>query len=290
MPEIYMTKYGVSELHPAIRLIKFLEKCCIRFADTVLTPNSAFRDLFVFRSCPPWKIHIVMNTPQETVFNLDSSVVPTAKKNGFVIMYHGSILSYNGLDIALEAIERVQAKIPNLRFEVYGDGDFKEKFLKRVNELNLNSIVRYHGPKPVEKIADAIKLCTLGIIPNKKSVFTNLNLPVRIFEYLAMKKPVVAPCTQGIMDYFDENSLLFFEPGNVESLKDIILDAYHNPLRCQHILNRGLNIYKNHRWELEKRHLIDVVKNTMERNKNISKSQMRFAEVATLIISSLIIN
>jgi glycosyltransferase involved in cell wall biosynthesis len=263
MPEVYMTKYGVSELHPAIRLIKFIEKCSIRFADTVLTPNIAFRDLFVSRGCPPWKIHIVMNTPQETIFNLNSNIAPINRENGFVIMYHGTIAAYNGLDIALEAIAGIQTKIPNLKFEVYGDGDFKEKFLKRINELNLNSIVSYYGPKPIEKIAEAIKLSNLGIIPNKMTCFTNLNLPVRIFEYLAMKKPVVVPRTKGIMDYFDENSLFFFEAGSVDSLKEIILDAYRNPLKCQHILNRGFNIYKNHQWKLYKKRLVDVVENIL---------------------------
>jgi glycosyltransferase involved in cell wall biosynthesis len=118
-----------------------LEKWSIRFADAVLTPNVAFRDLFVSRGCPLWKIHIVMNSPQETIFKLDSGVSRKDRENGFVIMYHGHITAHNGLDVALEAIARLREQIPILKFEVYGDGDFTEKFLDRVNELNLNSIV-----------------------------------------------------------------------------------------------------------------------------------------------------
>lgn len=261
MPEIYMTKYRAGGSHPVIRLIKFVEKCSIRFADTVLTPNIAFRDLFVSRGCPPWKIHIVMNSPQETIFNLNSGVAPVTTGNGFVIMYHGYITGHNGLDTALEAIARVQGQMPNLIFEVYGDGDFRGQFLNRVNELNLNSIVKYNGDRPIEYIAEAIKFSNVGIVPNLMSPFTNLNLPTRIFEYLAMKKPVIAPRTKGIMDYFDENSLLFFEAGNVDSLADRIVNAYRDPSRCQYVLNRGLNIYNNHRWELYKKRLIDVVNN-----------------------------
>jgi glycosyltransferase involved in cell wall biosynthesis len=261
MPEIYITKFEVSELHPIIRFLKFLEKCCIRFADIVLTPNIAFRDLFVRRGCPPWKIHIVMNTAQETIFKCDSNVAAIGSENGFVIMYHGTFLAHNGLDLALKAIARVKEEIPNLKFEVYGDGEFRDEFLKLVHELKLNSTVKYHGPKPVEHIAEAIKSINLGVIPNKRTRFTDLNLPTRIFEYLAMKKPVIAPRTKGIMDYFDENSLLFFEPGSVDSLKNIILNAYRDPLGCQDILKRGINVLNNHRWELNKNRFIDVVKN-----------------------------
>lgn len=263
MPELYETKYSLNASHPFIHLITSLERYSIRFADLVLTPNIAFRDLFISRGCPPSKIHIVMNSPQETIFNLHSGNPPITGKNGFVIMYHGYIVAYNGLATALEAVALLREKIPNLTFEVYGDGDFREKFLERVNELRLNGIVNYHGFKPLEDIVKAIGSINLGIIPNKMSPFTNLNFPTRIFEYLAMKKPVIAPRTKGIMDYFDENSLLYFEAGNVDSLKETILDAYHNPSRCQYILNRGITIYNNHRWELYKQRFIDLVENIL---------------------------
>lgn len=261
MPEIYITKFAVSESYPVIRLIKFMEKCCIRFADIVLTPNIAFRDLFVLRGCPPWKIHIVMNTAQETIFKCDSDLASIGRENGFVIMYHGTMLSHNGLDLALQAIAQLQEEIPNLKFEVYGDGDFRDEFLKLVHELRLNGIVKYHGQKPVEYIAEAIKSINLGVIPNKMTRFTNLNLPVRIFEYLALKKPVIVPRTKGIKDYFDEDSLLFFDAGNVDSLRERILDAYRNPSRCQYVLKRGIDIHEDLRWEVGKKRFVTLVEN-----------------------------
>ncbi|MDD1779547.1 MAG: glycosyltransferase family 4 protein [Candidatus Helarchaeota archaeon] len=259
MPEIYMTKYAVTKSHPAIRLIRFLEKCSIRFADMVLTPNIAFRDLFISRGCPPSKIHIVMNSPQENIFNFKSPNKPTTGEDGFVIMYHGYIAARNGLDIALEAIVRLRGKIPNLKFEVYGDGDFVRQFLNRVKEMNIDSFVNYRGFKPIEEIVEAIKSIHVGIIPNRMNPFNNLNLPTRIFEYLSMKKPVIAPRTKGIADYFDEESLHFFEAGDVDSLARAILDVYSNPARAQLRLEEGINIYNLHRWELEKNHLIKLV-------------------------------
>jgi glycosyltransferase involved in cell wall biosynthesis len=266
MPEVYMTKYYILASHPAIWLLRLIEKWSTQFADIVLTPNIAFRNLFISRGCPDWKIHIVMNSPQENIFKADLVGVPEIDKRDFVIMYHGVIMERNGIDTALDAISLAQKQISNLIFEVYGEGDYVKRFLKKVEELDLKHIVHYHGYQPLEMIARAIQKAELGIIPNKMSPFTNLNLPTRIFECLSMAKPVVAPRTDGILDYFDEDSLYFFKPGDPKSLAERIMEVYQNRPRCQQILNRGLKVYQAYRWELQKRHFIEVVRNLVGRN------------------------
>jgi glycosyltransferase involved in cell wall biosynthesis len=264
MPEVYITKYSIKPSHPVIRALCALERISIHFANLVLTPNIAFRDLFVSRGCPERKIHIVMNSPQESIFNVNCDERTLMNRNGFVIMYHGTITERNGLETALEAMILLKKEISNLRFEVYGSGDFITQFLERVDQLNLNSIVNFHGYKPLQTIAKAIQSINVGIIPNQMSPFTNLNLPTRIFEYLALNKPVVAPRTKGILDYFDNGSLYFFDPGNADSLVNTILDIYHNPSRCQLVLERGTKIYNMHRWEFEKKYFLSLVKNLLK--------------------------
>ena len=266
MPEVYMTKYSILASDPAIWLLRLIEKWSTQFANIVLTPNITFRNLFISRGCPDWKIHIVMNSPQENIFKADPDDVPEIDKRDFVIMYHGVIMERNGIDTALDAISLAQKQISNLIFEVYGEGDYVKRFLKKVEELDLKHIVHYHGYQPLEMIARAIQKADLGIIPNKMSPFTNLNLPTRIFECLSMAKPVVAPRTDGILDYFDEDSLYFFKPGDPKSLAERIMEIYQNRPRCQQILNRGLKVYQAYRWELQKRHFIEVVRNLVGRN------------------------
>ena len=77
-----------------------------------------------------------------------------------------------------------------------------------------------YGRKYLEEIVKEIEKCDLGIIPNQRNAFTDINTPTRVFEYLAMGKPVIAPSTEGIRDYFDNDSLLFFEAGNSETWRN----------------------------------------------------------------------
>jgi len=204
-----------------------------------------------------------MNSPLEEVFRGDCQSLRIPGENGFVVMYHGYIAEHNGLETALEAISRIRKEVQHLKFEIYGFGNlaYIQKLLRRVEELGLTDIVDYHGYQSQSVIAQAIQSISVGVIPNKMTPFTNLNLPTRIFEYLAMKKPVIAPHTKGIMDYFNEESLHLFEAGNVDSLAGVILDVCRNPSRRQSTLERGIEIYNKHRWGAEKRHLVELVKN-----------------------------
>ena len=261
MPEVYMAKYSIKLSHPIISFLIFLEKLSIWFSDFVITPNIAFRNLFISRGCPKSKIQIVMNSPDEKIFSCSWRKYEKKKidNDEFRIMYHGTITERNGLDLALEALNMLRNKIPNISFHVYGEGDFVEYFLKLVKKLNLDDLVHYHGQVAPETIAREIELIDVGLIPNKKNPFTNINMPTRIFEYLCKGKPVIVPRTKGILDYFDEESLYFFEPGSVDKLVEKIIDVYNNPARCHDILARGISVYKKYRWELQRQHLLKLV-------------------------------
>lgn len=226
MPEVYMSKYLVEATHPIIRLIRLMERCSIRFSDLLLAVNSSCRELIIRRGCPRSKVHIVMNLPQNSVFGSDpASTNPdvTRKKNSFVVMYHGMVVERNGLGVALKAIERVRDRIPNLVFEVYGEGDFVKQFLELSRAKNLGQIINYHGFAAHDKIAQAIQRADVGLIPNIATVLWEYATPTRMFEYLCLGKPVTVPRTKAIVDCFDDESLCFFQSGNAGSVvtKDV---------------------------------------------------------------------
>ena len=249
-PEVFMTKYKIGSRHPLVRLLKLIERGSIRFAHIVLTPNKAFKEVFTRRGAPREKIHIVMNSPQEELFNIEE-VQESKKDSSFRIMFHGTLVERHGLDTALYAVKMLKGRIPSLTFDVYGAGDFVEAFKNLVNELELADVVKYHGKVPLQKIPSAIAQCSVGVIPNKKSPFTEINLPTRIFEYLCLGKPVVAPRTCGILDYFDDKSLFFFEPGDHKSLSEALWRVYAYPEDRKHIVERGMKVYKQYRWKKE---------------------------------------
>ena len=263
MPELFRTIFSVADDHPMIAALKWLEKFSIRFADLVITPNISFRNLFISRGCPPGKIHIIMNSPQENIFTKD--IDPNRHERGlnrrdFTLILHGVIEERQGHDIAVRAVSTLRHKIPGIMLHIYGNGGFSKHVQHLVKNLNLQNRVIFHGSVPLEEIAKALSTIDVGIVPNRKNAFTELNFPTRIFECLAMGKPVIAPRTQGILDYFDEESLFLFEPGNAKELAKQIIEVYSNSAQRQQIVERGMEVYLQYTWKMQSQQLVNLVR------------------------------
>ncbi len=264
MPELMKTIFRASEESKSVRLLKLLEKWSIAQTDLVITVNLACKKIFSSRSCAPEKIAVVMNAPDGSIFPFRAvrarPVASPSQEKPFVIMYHGSIVERNGLDIAIDAVEQVRNVVPSAELRVFGGSTpFLESMKDRVRERNLGESVRFLGQKSLEEIVKEIEECDLGVIPNHYNAFTEINTPTRIFEYLALGKPVIAPTTSGIKDYFSNASLLFFEPGNPADLAREIEYAYNHPQEVLEIAKRGQQIYLEHTWEYERETLLSRV-------------------------------
>jgi glycosyltransferase involved in cell wall biosynthesis len=261
MPEVFITKFGSGSR--LISLLRFFEKLSIRFSDLVLTPNKAFERLFKSRNSGR-RIAVVMNAPLERIFPLRPPVAREAgTERPFILMYHGTLVERHGLHLALEAVAALRTKIPLLRFHLYGAStDYLTKTIfPLIFTLGLKERVTYFGELPLEEIVKRIEECDLGVIPNLKTPFTEINFPTRIFEYLACGKPVVVPDTEGIRDYFWGNEILFFTPGNVTALADKILFVAEHPQESAAFADRGQTVYNRYRWSGQEAKFIEEIAN-----------------------------
>ena len=180
-----------------------------------------------------------------------------------VVCVHGSCLAgennvNSGAGNILGAL--AGSAVPTAELRIYGHPTpFLERVMESVRAKGLHDVVHYLGLQRAEDIVDAIEECDLGIIPNQRNVFTEINTPVRIFEYLAMGKPVIAPRAVGIQDYFNDESLLFFELGNSDDLARKIEYVFFHPSDTIEIVKRGQGVYLAHTWCQERLSFVNLV-------------------------------
>jgi glycosyltransferase involved in cell wall biosynthesis len=214
-----------------------------------------------------------MNSPDGEIFPYRAALsypVRTPDQK-FYMMYHGSLVERNGLELAVNALARLHKAMPTAELRVYGRSTpYLEHVMNTVRSLDLENNVRYLGAKTLGELAREIETCHVGIIPNQRNTFTDINTPTRIFEYLALGKPVIAPRTTGIQDYFAPDSLLFFESGNSDDLaKKIEYAAFHTSEMIA-IADRGQQVYLAHTWQQEKDTLVSLVVGLIEKGKQRS--------------------
>ena len=268
MPELMMTIFGSEESNQSVQLLKSLEKWSIARADLAVTVNVACKRIFSSRSCPPEKIAVVMNAPDGKIFPFRAPQERLSRDGDkrFVVMYHGSLVERNGLDVAVDALARVRETIPNAELNIFGAPTaFLDRVMETVRNKGLEEVVHYGGRKQIDDLVQEIDNCDVGVIPNRRNAFTEINTPTRVFEYLAMGKPVIAPSTQGIRDYFSKESLLFFEPGDPIDLAQQIEYAFFHPREVLDIVQRGQKVYMEHTWDCERETLLGRVSGILHR-------------------------
>ena len=263
MPELMMSIFGLENDSRSVRLLTWLEKMSMALADVVITVNIACKRLFGSRSCPLEKIGVVMNAPDDKIFAFRAarSYPRRIGSNPFVIMYHGSLVERNGLDLAIDALALTRATIPNSELRICGrKTPFLDHCFEKAVKMGVREHVKYLGPKSLEEIVQEVERCDLGIIPNPRNAFTQINTPTRIFEYLALGRPVIAPKTTGIQDYFDVGSLLYFEPGSAKDLAAKIEYAYCHHSELVTTTEQGQQMYLEHTWPREEKTLVTIIK------------------------------
>jgi glycosyltransferase involved in cell wall biosynthesis len=266
MPELMMSIFGLREKSYAVRLLKMLEKLSLSFADAVMTVNEACRKIFASRSCSGEKLTVIMNSPDEEIFRFHEASIPAVSppdlSKPFILMYHGALVERHGLDLAVQALVEVRKSIPKAELRIFGNKTpFLEHVLRLVEDLGLKEeAIRYVGPKNLEQIAYAISQCDVGIIPNRKSIFTQLNTPTRIFEFLSQGKPVIVPRAPGILDYFGPEELVMFELGDAKDLASKIDFAFWHPAEVALMVERAQQVYRAHKWSTERIRFLRLVK------------------------------
>ncbi len=264
MPELMTTIFTLNQNSLAVRVVRQLEKWSMACADLVITVNVACKRIFAGRSCRAEKVGIVMNSPDGKIFPYRSArsypISESASGKPLVIMYHGSLVERNGLDIAVDSLARVRKTAPSATLKICGASTpFLEQVMQNARSLGLQSCIRYLGPMQLEELVAEIETCDVGIIPNQRNPFTDVNTPTRIFEYLALGKPVIAPRTPGIQDYFNSESLLFFEAGNAGDLAKQIEYVHFNSRQATETAERGQRVYLAHTWQAERATFVGMV-------------------------------
>lgn len=264
MPELMMTIFKLDKDSLSVRLLRQIEKWSIARANSVVTVSITFKRVFSARSCRPEKVEVVMNSPDGEIFPFrePSPQVPGKgdSRKPFVIMYHGSLVERNGLDLAVEALAHVRQTVPEAELRIYGSATpFLDRVMSMAKDKGLREVVHYLGPRQLEDLVGEIEGCDVGVIPNHRNSFTDINTPTRIFEYLALGKPAIVPNTSGIRDYFSKESLVFFESGNAVDMARSIAYVSSHPAEVTEIVRRGQEVYQEHYWQKERLRLVAVV-------------------------------
>ncbi len=258
MPELYRSKYGLTEESRAVRTLRALERSSTGFADLVITASEAFADRLVATGLAPEKVNVILNTADPSVFPAPEAVRRRVSGEGFTVFWHGSMVPRYGLDLAIRGVGLARDSVPGLRFLVFGEGECAEEMHRLVGELALEDVVVFGGQISHLDMASHLADADVGVVPNIPDVHIDMAYPTKLFEFVQMGVPVIATRTRILERRFDDEAIFFVEP-SAESIAAGIVRVYRNPDGATAAARRARELVDPVSWERMGRRYVDCI-------------------------------
>lgn len=167
-------------------------------------------------------------------------------KDTTVLLYAGILGHAQGLEIILKAAEKVKHE-PNILFAIVGDGPEKEKLERLIAGMSLTNVRMFPSVSKAE-MPYLVKAADAAVVPLKKLDLFKGAIPSKIFENLAMEKPVLLGVDGEARELFIKNAGagIYFEPENFEELAQAALEVHKDETRLKSLGVKGREFVTNH--------------------------------------------
>ena len=109
----------------------------------------------------------------------------------FVIAYIGNHAEWAGLLFLLDVFKLVKARRSDACLLVVGPGSEIPKAKEKMSREKIRDVI-FTGPVSVSEVAAYFAACDLGVLPFERDPHANLSFPIKVIEYNAARKIVVA--------------------------------------------------------------------------------------------------
>jgi len=231
----------------ATSTLTFLEHSVWRRVDHVITVTEAYREVIARSGVPRERISVVLNTPDPAVMRPDQRREP--KGGVYKIVFHGAVTDRSGIESVVRAMPRVLEEVSEAHVLVIGTGDGRRAVHTAIADLGLSNHVEFLDryvalSEVVGYIADA----HAGVVPTKRSSYTDHILPVRFLEYATLGVPIVATRLPLLDHYVGEEAAYFVPQPEPGAIAEGLIRLAQDPGYCRRIVQRARQFTQDHPW------------------------------------------
>jgi glycosyltransferase involved in cell wall biosynthesis len=208
IPFVY---YLIDHLHTllphwSMRVVaKQVERLNIRHADSILVINKGLKDYVVNMGGDPNNVSIIPAGVDLVEFHpsVSGSAIRLAhgvREDDTLLFFMGHLYSFSGLKEVAEALR--SSETSHLKLMVVGDGGIYSELLEMSAEGDLRDKMIMVGKVPFSEVPQYLAAADICLLPAYKNKTMENIVPIKIYEYMAMGKPVIATKLPGIFQEF----------------------------------------------------------------------------------------
>lgn len=191
-PELFLTKFGRrrSVLHRSTLL---LERLTFAMSNVVVSTNESYANVAKRRGRKRGDdVFVVRNAPDLSRMTAAAPAPELKRGRRFLIGYVGVMGPQDGLDHALSALALLRRSRQDWHAILAGEGEARPELERMTRDLGLQDVVEFAGWLNDEQIATLLSTSDLCLAPEPSSPLNDVSTMVKIAEYMARSRPVVA--------------------------------------------------------------------------------------------------
>ena len=239
------------------------ERVSMSFSDALITVNESMRRRISAMCGRP--VTVVMNLPDPAVFGAREE--PRHTDGQDFLVYSGAITHRNGPDLIIEALSLLTGEFPALRLRIVGNGPALESLVRMAGDLAVADRVDFLDWVPNHEIPGLVSGAAAGVSAHREDTFGTLVFSMKVAEYAALGLPVVCSGITTMRHYFDDDELMFFEPGNACDLARAIRDLLTDPAGAEERAARSRIKLGKLDWPAQKETLVATVEALASENR-----------------------
>lgn len=226
-PETIEVKFGPGGLP---RLARVCERLTFAVANHVIATNESYARIARERGGKLTRdVTIVRNAPPSSWMHLPVCV-RAGNLTSVRLAYVGSISAQDGVEGLAPVLARLALLDPpvDATLTIVGDGDARASLEAEFNRLGVADRVTFTGWVPVDRVPDLLYDADVCVDPAPATEVNQLSTMIKIAEYLALGKPVVA---YDLLETRNTvaNAALLAEPGDVDGFTQAIARIARDP-------------------------------------------------------------
>ncbi|ETW98436.1 MAG: hypothetical protein ETSY1_18800 [Candidatus Entotheonella factor] len=264
-PEMYTVRFEHGGNRWAHRVLYGLERLSHRLADHVIVVNESYKRIAMTRGrVPESRLTVVRNGPDVALLNAARSealpVVVEAAEGRTILAYVGVMGYQDGLDYLLRALHHLVHDLGRSDFAcvLIGQGDAYADLQATTSALALEDYVIFTGWVDYDQVGSYLQAADICVAPEPSNPYTDLSTTIKMMEYMALGKPIVAfelPEHQ----WTAREAALYARPNDELEFARHLAALMDDPERRQQMGAYGRNrIETELAWPYQAKHLIEA--------------------------------
>ena len=224
------------------------------------------------------QITVIVNGVNTNLFKpLDTN--ETRKKlnldeHGYLIVLVGKLLAWQGAERLIKCFPYVIREYPESRLLIVGDGPLKSELVTLARSIGVQGKVIFTGAiahQEVPLYINASNICVTTVQPVRSGYSA-----LKLYEYMACGRPVVATRTSGFEILEGSDAGLLVNPEDPQEFANTIIKLLQHPeLRKRMGKNGRKYVVENHSWASVAKRVAEVCEQTLqEHNEKQNKRKL----------------